>query len=267
MRQNLHITAIENRIGDLRKKILSHKLYNHLDSIPQLNIFMQAHVFAVWDFMSLLKGLQIQLTSVSEAWVPTSNKKARRLVNEIVVAEESDIDVFGQPASHYELYLDAMHQSGANTRPVTHFIHTLTRKFKLNEILRFNLAELEPFILEYLKSNYAIIKRGKIHEMAAAFTFGREELIPEMFTEIVRELDQKMPGQLDALLYYLNRHIELDGDEHGPMAIQMIVELCGSDEQKWIEAEDTAIEALTARLKLWDGIATQLSQVPLPQTI
>lgn len=255
-----HLTAIEHRIEPLRKRILEHPLYDELNTMSDLQRFMEMHIFAVWDFMSLLKGLQRVLTSVDEAWVPTESKLARRLVNEIVLAEESDEDPEGNPASHYELYLDAMRQAGANTRPVIHFIKTVQRGFKLRDILKFNLAELETPILKYLQANYAIIKRGKVHEMAAAFTYGREDLIPDMFTEIVKELHAKFPGQLNAFVYYLDRHIELDGDEHGPMALKMIVELCANDEQKWLEAEDTCVEALEARLMLWDAIHLLISK-------
>lgn len=262
MSKDSHITAIEHRIAPLRRQILEHPLYASLNSIEDLQRFMEYHVFAVWDFMSLLKGLQIELTSVSKAWVPTESKVARRLINEIVLAEESDEDAQGNPASHYELYLDAMRQSGANTRPVIHFIKTVQRSFSLKDILKYNLAEIQPDILKYLKANYAILKRNKVHEMAAAFTFGREDLIPDMFTEIVKELHEKFPGQLDALVYYLDRHIELDGDEHGPMALRMVTELCGNDEEKWLEAEDACIEALEARLQLWDAIAKVSQSTP-----
>lgn len=254
MTRDSHIVAIERRIEPLREQILKHPLYGSLKTLDDLKRFMEFHIFAVWDFMSLLKALQRQLTSVDEAWIPTESKLARRLINEIVLAEESDEDEAGLPASHYELYLDAMRQAGANTRPVLHFINTVRRRFRLPDILRFNLAELEPDILAFLQANYTIVRRGKVHEMAAAFTFGREDLIPDMFTEIVKELHAGLPGQLDAFVYYLDRHIELDGDEHGPMALKMITELCGTDEQKWIEAEDSCVEALEARLRLWDAI-------------
>ncbi len=266
MIKDSHLIAIERRIEPLRKQIIEHPLYDSLNDLEDLRSFMEFHIFAVWDFMSLLKGLQRKLTSVEEAWVPTDSKLARRLINEIVLAEESDEDPYGNPASHYELYLDAMRQAGANTRPVLHFIKTIHRGFRLKDILRFNLAEIDESTLKYLKANYAIIKRGRLHEMAAAFTFGREDLIPDMFTEIVKELHQKFPGQLDAFVYYLDRHIELDGDEHGPMALKMIDELCGSDEQKWIEAEDACVEALEARLMLWNAIYGTLSPNPREKT-
>lgn len=253
-----HIIAIERRIEPLRKQILEHPLYEALNDIEDLKRFMEYHIFAVWDFMSLLKALQIRLTSVDEAWVPTESKLARRLINEIVLAEESDEDAAGNPASHYELYMDAMRQAGANTRPIIHFLKTVNRRFKLKDILKYNLAEIEEGIIEFLRANHTIIKRGKTHEMAAAFTFGREDLIPDMFTEIVKELHAKFPGQLDAFVYYLDRHIELDGDEHGPMALKMITELCGNDESKWLEAEEACIEALEARLQLWDAVFNQL---------
>ena len=75
--------------------------------------------------------------------------------------------------------------------------------------------------------------------------------------KIVKEYNTD--NKLDKFVYYLERHIELDGGEHGPLALQLISDLCRDDDQKWNEVESTAINSLIARKKLWDSILSQLS--------
>ena len=108
--------------------------------------------------------------------------------------------------------------------------------------------------MEFVKSTFEIIHKGELHEIAAAFTFGREDLIPDMFRAIIADLDKNFPGKLDSLRYYLDRHVHLDEETHSPMAMQMIEELCGEDERKWEDAKQVAINSLKARIVLWDGI-------------
>lgn len=251
---NFNILGIQQKIAPVREQLLKHDLYENLNTIEDLKTFMEYHVYAVWDFMVLLKALQVRLTSTSEAWVPSKSPLARRLINEIVFCEESDIDINGEPASHYEMYLAAMKQAGANTEPITTFVEYLQRGYSYKSMIRYNVGEVNSAIKDFLKTTFEIVKINKEHEIAAAFTFGREDLIPDLFTEIVKDLSTKLPGKLDAFIYYLDRHIELDADEHGPMANKMIAELCGNDESKWREAEKAALVSLEARLKLWDAI-------------
>ncbi len=253
-----HILAIQQKIAPLRKQLLEHQLYSHLNSLDDLRLFMENHVFAVWDFMALLKALQIRLTSTSEAWIPSKSPVARRLINEIVLCEESDQDINGKPSSHYEMYLAGMNQCGADISRVVHFVKLIEKGYSYKSMVKYNVAELSRPVQEFLKATLEIIKSGKVHEIAAAFTFGREDLIPDLFTEIVKDLDTKAPGKLNAFIYYLQRHIEVDGDEHGPMAHQMIADLCGNDETLWLEAHQAAYKALEARLRFWDAIALQL---------
>ncbi|RAR72525.1 DUF3050 domain-containing protein [Flavobacterium aciduliphilum] len=246
------IETINHSIQQYKNQLLTHSLYEKVKTIEDLHCFLEHHVYAVWDFMSLLKALQNKLTCTTTPWLPIGNPEVRYLINEIVVAEETDLALDGSRQSHFEMYLNAMKSCGANTIPVITFLENL--KSTQNIFVSIKQSVLHPKVKEFLDFTFRIIEEGKSHKIAAAFTFGREDLIPSMFTEILKNFQTNFPEiQLNELIYYFERHIELDADEHGPMAMQMIKELCDS-ETKWKEVEETAIQALEKRVGLWNAI-------------
>jgi hypothetical protein len=245
---NKNIQHINTQIAEYKKDVVNHPLYNQLNTIEDVQKLMEIHVYAVWDFMSLLKGLQIELTCTTLPWKPIGNTKIRRLINSIVLEEESDVDSAGNPSSHYEMYLEAMKECGANTYEIDKFV---------NSVSDVNLPKVNTAIDSFLATTFDILNSGEAHKIAAAFTFGREDLIPDMFTAIVNDLSKE--HKLDKFVYYLERHIELDGGEHGPLALELISNLCGDDKQKWKEVEETAIACLVARKELWDLVLKGLN--------
>lgn len=254
---------INKNIQPQKKLLLEHELYANIKSVEDLKCFLQGHVYAVWDFMSLLKALQIKLTCTATPWMPVGNPETRYLINEIVLAEETDYNAEGERQSHFEMYLDAMNACGADTTEIKAFLENVVST--QNIFVSIRQSSLHKNIKEFLDFTFRIIEEGKPHEIAAAFTFGREDLIPEMFTEIIKNLQQNFPeNNLGKLVYYFERHIELDADEHGPMAMQMINELCGNDEQKWAEVEETSKMALEKRLGLWNAIHNDIIHQDMP---
>lgn len=254
------LNQLNDAISLSRKRLLQHSLYTSIKTTEDLQTFMRSHVYAVWDFMSLLKALQQQLTCTTLPWHPVGDTQLRYLINEIVLTEETDEDSNGNRMSHYEMYLDAMQAAGIETKQIEKQIHSWTSIDQILELTEKD--ELPEHVSQFLNTTFTVIKRGKSHEIAAAFTYGREDLIPEMFTEIIGGLEKaEVSIDLSKIKYYFDRHIELDGDEHGPMAHKMVALLCGDDQKKWNEATAVSQEALESRYQLFTGILESIKLV------
>ena len=251
----VEMERLKAKVAPLYERLGSHPLYRSFQSVEDVRIFMQTHVFAVWDFMSLLKTLQRGLTCVDVPWLPVSDAASCRLVNEIVLGEESDL-YEGRAVSHFVLYLEAMEACGASTKVIQSALRELRAGRPAVEALA--AAGASTAAQRFVGETFHVIETGRLHAIAAAFTFGREDLIPDIFQGFIRDQDERLAGQLSLFRWYLDRHIEVDGDEHGPMALQMVANLCGDDAVKWQEARDAAVEAVQARLALWDSIAGEL---------
>jgi len=247
------LEAVRSRIAPARARLLAHPVHASMVSLEDVRRFMTFHVFAVWDFMSLLKRLQLELTCVRVPWVPVGDAEVRFLINEIVCGEESDVDPRGGRIAHFDLYLRAMTEAGADTGPILRALRLAAGGVPDAAGLR--KAGAPSAAAEFSGSSFALAERGGVHEVAAAFTFGREDLIPDMFTGLVRRISREHPGRLDTFRYYLERHIEVDGGHHGALALRMVELLCGEDDRKWEQAAAASESSLLNRIALWDGVA------------
>jgi hypothetical protein len=252
----IEIERIKARIEPLRQEIIHHPVYSAIKDLEDLKVFMQYHVYAVWDFMSLLKSLQNNLTCTSVPWFPKGSADTRYLINEIVVGEESDVDLYGVRKSHFELYLDAMKQCGADTTKIEDFIESLKTTNQLSSA--YISAEIPVEAREFIDFTFKIIDSGKDYLQSAIFTFGREDLIPGMFLSIINEMHQKFPNDISIFKYYMERHIEVDGDHHSHLALQMTANLCGDNKAYWREAEEWIVWSLQERIELWNGVYREL---------
>jgi hypothetical protein len=234
------------------RALLAHPLYGELRALDDIKLLMESHVFAVWDFMSLVKALQLEVTSVRVPWMPPAEPLLARFLNEIVLGEESDDLGNGLVLSHCALYLRAMKSVGADASVFEAFLSRLRRGGAPRRSMAGAPPHARRFTLFTLET-----ARLPVHRVAASFLYGRESVIPDMFRKIVAKVGRKR-DRLKPLVLYLDRHIEIDSGSHGPMARRLLTCLCGSSETKWREAETTARAAIRARLALWDGVLSSI---------
>lgn len=219
---------------------------------------MEFHIFAVWDFMTLLKSLQKQLTCVQIPWAPLSDTLSARFVNEIVLAEETDEVRKGYYSSHFELYLEAMQEVGADTAHIQDFLHALKTGWGATPEQALTPLPIPEPIKKFVTTTMEFAYQST-HEVAAVFLFGREEVIPSMFRQVLDEMEHSRGLSCPSFRLYLQRHIDLDENEHAPMGRKLLTNLCADDEEKWREAFAAASRAIDARYSFWDGVVASMS--------
>ena len=248
------------RINNLYKQLEEHPLLNDsvITDITGIQIFMENHVFAVWDFMSLIKSLQHYICPSTTCWVPTQTIRSgsARLINEIILGEETDIDIDGVSSiSHHDLYCQAMLEIGANARGIESWVNNVSTQGFYGAL---DHCGVPTPAYKFMKTTFDFIDTEEPHVIAGAFCFGRETIIPKMFTRLAEQLNltkQECPK----FHYYLERHIQLDGEQHGPASIEMVEDLCNHDPVKIHEAEQAALRAIRARITFWDDVADIIS--------
>jgi hypothetical protein len=248
-------------LNTLRAQLLDHPVYAEVDSVEDLRRFMEDHVFAVWDFMSLLKRLQQDLTCTKVPWFPADDARAARLINDIVIGEETDVDPDGSFVSHLDLYLRAMVDVGANTRQFDTF-RSLARVGTSVETAMVRTGA-PPHVQAFVAHTMALAQSGSTEEVLAAFFYGREDIIPEMFSRLQKTLAgaRRDDASLRNFIYYIERHIELDGDSHGPMGRELLEGLVADSPQRHQRALHAACNSIKARMDLWNGTLSTLREM------
>ena len=248
----------QSLLEQTKLQLCSHPLFAEITSLRKLQLFMESHVFAVWDFMSLTKRLQQDLTGMQLPWLPPANPQAARLINEIVLDEESDRHPRQGHCSHFELYLEAMREVGASTSAIDRFIALLRRGHEVSTAL--HEVATPRGVARFVSTTLQIALNAPTHCVAAAFVHGREHVIPTMFEHILLA-DEAIHHQAPTLCGYLERHIELDTLDHGPAAQQLLERLVGVDPTFPQQAHDTALAAVESRITLWDEVRASLQEV------
>lgn len=255
------LELLRRAIGPARHDLLAHPLYATVDTLPRLRRFMSYHVFAVWDFMCLAKRLQRDLTSVEFLWLPSTRPALARFINSVVLGEESDVDPDGFAASHFDLYLAAMDEVGASTDAPRRFISAL----RSGEDVAASLAAHAPIAArQFVTDTLHMVQHGTTIEVLSSFLFGREDLIPEMFSRLLPRWSTSRDARQFA--YYVQRHIELDGDEHGPAGLRALADMAGDDDASWQSAQCAAESAIAARIALWNSVQEDLARMDLAES-
>lgn len=261
--ETVEITMASTRIEDTvslettRQRLVVHPLYDQLTSVDRVRIFMKHHVFAVWDFFSLLKRLQEEVTCVTVPWRPRGLGDHARFITEIVISEECDEGLDGVHLSHFELYLSAMDEMNADRTPIDGFIERLGAGEPALHAL--DRPEIPQTAREFVSHTLRIALEGAPHEVAASFCHGRENLLPDVLGG-ARDGMSHILDQAPIFKHYLERHITLDHDEHGPLALRLLAAMCEGDPVRLAAADAVGIQAVEARSRLWNGVLTEINQ-------
>lgn len=238
----------------VRAELIGHPLYRELNTEDRIRVFMKHHVFAVWDFFTLLKRLQREVTTVTLPWRPAGHADHGRFILEIVLAEETDEDIDGGYVSHFELYRRAMDEIGADTEPIDTFVNALAAG--VDPVAALDDPRIPSGARQFVRHTLQVALHGAPHEVASSFCHGRENLLPDVFTA-VRENVTELLASAPTFRHYLDRHISLDHDEHGPLALKLLDALCAGDPAREIGADDVGVAAIRARIGLWDGVLAE----------
>lgn len=250
-------TADGSSLDTARKRLVNHQLYRELTTQARVRIFMKHHVFAVWDFFSLLKRLQTEVTCVTVPWLPRGLGDHARFITDIVIAEECDEGIGGGHLSHFELYLSAMDEVGADRAPVEGFMQRLAGGSTVSVAL--DSPDIPQTAQQFVSNTLNVAMNGAPHEVAASFCHGRENLLPDVLTG-ARDGMHDLLDQAPIFKHYLERHITLDHDEHGPLALKLLLATCENDPARMMEAGRVAVEAIDARSRLWDGVLAEINE-------
>ena len=249
-----NLESNKNKLKVLRHKITTHPLFKSKLEPKQICKFMESHIFAVWGFMSILKSLQKKITSNNLPWVPNENTKNGLInfVNEIILCEESDyIDGIGF-ISHFEIYLLAMKNMGAKSDQLDILISKITDKgYDEKFIADINTSDE---VKNFLKNDLEVSINGTLPEIVGVFTLGREKVIPNMFRYILPAIKESPTSKY--LITYLKRHIDIDGDRHGPLSMKLLDVSCNKEQLNL--AYNAAIKSLELRSLVWDRVYKDL---------
>ena len=250
-----NLKSNKKKLNDLKRKITAHPLFANKLEPKHICKFMESHIFAVWGFMSILKSLQKMITPNNLPWMPNKNTKNGlvNFVNEIILCEESDyIEGIGF-ISHFEIYLLAMKNMDAKTDQLDKLISIISSKGYDEKYL--DNIDATDEVKSFLKHDLEVSMKGTLPEIVGAFTLGREKVIPNMFGYILPAIKETSTSKY--LVTYLERHIDIDGDRHGPLSMKLLNTSCGEKELSLAYA--TAIKSLELRLLVWDRVHEDIS--------
>ena len=249
-----NLESNKEKLSDLKHKIITHPLFRSTLEPKHVCKFMESHIFAVWGFMSILKSLQKKIIPNNLPWIPNENTRNGLInfVNEIVLCEESDyVEGIGY-ISHYEIYLLAMRNMGAKSEQLNKLTSRITNKGYDEKYL--DDLDISAQVKSFLKHDLEVSINGSLPEIIGAFTLGREKVIPNMFSYILPAIEKTSLSK--HLVTYLERHINIDGDRHGPLSMKLLKASCNKEQLNL--AYSSAIKSLELRLSVWDEVYREI---------
>ena len=260
MKTNLYINNLGIKSNILTKEIevqtillYDHPLYNSIKTPNHIRQYMYNQVWCVWDFMTLVKSIQLKLIPPSILWQPPKYPTLAAYIYEVLLTEETDKSIRqNENASHFQTYLEAMQQSKVDTKAIDKFIELLRSGASFDKAI--TKCDIHKEAREFVENTYAFAN-SELHISTAVFCLSREGIIPGIFNSLLSNLNLDKDFQI--LNWYLNRHIYLDSESHGPLSIKLFKTVVDT-KKKEKEALEAALSALKARNKFMTHIYKSL---------
>lgn len=252
---SVSLRELQAQLAERSRAMKTHSVFGAVHGVEDLRTFMAWHVFAVLDFMSLVKRLQQEFTCVSLPWTPPTHPEAARLLNEIVLGEESDSTPWGNHVSHFDLYLAAMKEVQAETGTISRFVQLLKKGVSVDVALE--MVGAPAAVARFFKATIATATTGSVAGVLGSFLYGREDAIPQMFKTLLAQWSVP-PADTPTFVWYLQRHIEVDGESHGPAANRLADEVTQGNEQELRTLYTAGLQAVEQRIALWDALQAEL---------
>ena len=249
----------QNSIAPFNSKLINHKIYGQISDMRKTKIFMESHVFSVWEYLTMLKALQRELATRDISFLHENVPDLPYLINQIVLNEEIEEESRGEYLSAmglYQLYINSMDEIGADSNPIKYFVDCIKVNKNWNNTIRDTITRFDNIPIqtyEYLNYNLKMIELSEIHELAGIFFFGREDINSKFILLIKSNIEHEK--SLSNLKNIIKRHVDDDSKNKNPILGEYINNiLCKDDDKKWKKVEISVIEAIKKRIELWDGM-------------
>lgn len=249
--------AVARLVEHESDELTQHPILHAVSDRAGLRVFMASHVYAVWTHISLVKRLQHELTSVAVPWVPPRSRHAARLINELVTGVECDLDADGAPISHYELYLDAMQNVGADTRSIRRFVQLIDDGSSSALERAFDSATTPQHVRTYVRHALRVARQGSLAQVMGCFLHERDISLQQSITRLLAEWTRTSPA-LPRLAYYLERHSQLECGRHAERLQRVVQELDSTSPRFADDVLASARESLGTRIRFWDGVLAEI---------
>lgn len=245
------ISEIENETINL----INHPLYNSIKTESDIKMYMFNQVWCVWDFMTLVKSIQIQIIPPNILWTPPKFPELGAYIYEVLLTEETDKGYNSETnSSHFQTFLKAMKESSVDTSSVDKFIELLENGNQFE--IAIDSCGIHKEAKEFITTTYEFAK-SDLHISIAVFCLSREGVIPDMFMNLLANVS--LSNNYKIFNWYLNRHIYLDSQSHGPLSIKLFKTIVDT-KQKQEEALQASLKALKARNKYFNYILDSINQ-------
>ncbi|WP_081210590.1 DUF3050 domain-containing protein [Salegentibacter sediminis] len=253
MRKDKMTQEINQKFNSDLKNFRNYPIHHYINNKQQLQVFMEHQVFAVWANMSLLNSLKEEFTKTTNPWLPIGDPDLRYLINKIILQEESARNYSGNHQSKFEIYLDAMAATGANTENITNFLRHVSHGTDIFLIIA--ASKMPIRIKRFIKTIFDIISEGKSHKIATAFVYSQAGISALNLIKTILEIEKETTIDLKLYKYYL--HLEAESDLSSSFEILEI--LCGKSMEKWKDTEAIAEIITKNQQTLMEGIETELT--------